>query len=683
MDRLTYKAKFSAYLSAPLFLGLAFLPLNIYEYTKDTWTAIVMTIIIVVYLILMLFFYIGFRHKFSESIVNFATSYGTVQKKLLEKFQIPYALIDGNARILWMNQEFRNLTGLSQHEQKIISSVFPKITRRVLSETGDEIRAVSFRFQDRNIRAELRNLSFRDEEENNELITSGEGLNRLTALLLFDTTEYDRIYSEREGSRLIPAIIYIDNYEETVENVEMVKRSLLTAVIDRRITQYFQAVDGIVEKIEKDKYFIIFQNKYLQQLEDDKFSVLEEVRGIRVGNENEVTLSIGMGAGADTYLGLVEYARAAINIALGRGGSQAILKDGTNVFYFGAHGKEVEKHTRVKARVEAQALREMMQTRERVIVMGHQISDIDAFGAAVGIACAARELGKKTQIVLNTITTSLRPIVNLVLSEKDCPPDLIITSEQALEEVTDKTLVVVVDTNKASYTECPGLLMRNENVVVFDHHRQGDGQIQNPLLSYIEPYASSTCEMIAEVLQYFSDNIDIRPFEADCMYAGILIDTNNFMAKTGVRTFEAAAYLRRCGADMIRVRKLLREDMDSYKARAEIVRNAEVYRCAFAISVCTSEKLESPTVVGAQAANELLDIVGVKASFVLTSFKKKIYVSSRSIDDIDVQRIMERMGGGGHLNVAGAQIENSTVDEVIAQIKSILDNMIQEGEITL
>ena len=479
---------------------------------------------------------------------------------------------------------------------------------------------------------------------------------------------------------MIPAVVYIDNYEETIEQVDLVKRALLLAVIDRKVTQFFHSVDGIVQKIEKDKYFIVFEHRYLQKLKDTRFSILEDVKNIKVGNENEVTLSIGVGDGGDSYQQTFAYAGAAINIALGRGGSQAVIKQEGEVSYFGLHGKQVDKTTRVKARVKAQALRDMMESRENVIVMGHQISDIDAFGSAVGVCVAARKLGKKSQIVLNTITTSLRPIVDLIQSMENTE-DLIITSEQAIKIVTPQTLVMVVDTNKENYTECPELLKKTEYIVVFDHHRQGEGVITNSVLSYIEPYASSACEMVAEVLQYFAENIQMKPEEADALYAGILIDTNNFVAKTGVRTFEAAAYLRRNGADMIRVRKLLRESMEAYKARAEVVRKAKVYRGKFAISTFINNGVESPTIIVAQAANELLDIVGIGASFVLTEYKNKIYISARSIDDVDVQLMMEKLGGGGHINLAGAQLENETLDSAIEKIENIIDDMIDKGEV--
>ena len=313
--------------------------------------------------------------------------------------------------------------------------------------------------------------------------------------------------------------------------------------------------------------------------------------------------------------------------------------------------------------------------------MGHSISDVDSLGAAIGVYCAARVLGKKAQIVLNEVTSSLRPLVEGFSEEKGYPADLFIKSEEAILLTNRDTLVMVVDVNRPSYTECPELLKRTDTVCVFDHHRQSSEVIENPVLSYVEPYASSACEMIAEVLQYFSENIKLEPHEADCIYAGILIDTNNFMTKTGVRTFEAAAFLRRNGADVTRVRKLFREDAAEYKAKADAVSQAEIYKQFFAISLCTAEDLPSPTIIGAQAANELLNIKGIKASFVLTDYQGKIYVSARSIDEVNVQIIMERMGGGGHMNTAACQMEGVGLVEAIGVLKHTIDDMLESGEI--
>ncbi|MBO5657296.1 MAG: DHH family phosphoesterase, partial [Agathobacter sp.] len=426
-----------------------------------------------------------------------------------------------------------------------------------------------------------------------------------------------------------------------------------------------------------------FKYKYLKQLEEDKFSILEDVKTVKAGNEIAVTLSIGVGIKGDDYNKNYDCARSAIDLALGRGGDQAVIKNYDKIHYYGGKGKQVERNTRVKARVKALALREIMEGRDNVLVMGHSISDIDCIGAGVGIHVAAKALGKKAQIVVNNPNVSLRPLIASFSVEKGFPADMFIDSAQALEMVGRNTLVMVVDTGRPSYTECRELLRRTDYICVFDHHRQSNEVIENPVLSYIEPYASSACEMVAEVLQYFQDGLRLETAEADCIYAGILIDTNNFNTKTGVRTFEAAAYLRRHGADVTRVRKMLRNDMAAYKARAEAVRSAEVYRKDFAISICPAEGLESPTIVCAQVADELLNIVGIKASFVVTEYNGRVYISARSIDEINVQIIMERLGGGGHLNVAGAQLSNTNSPAVKRLIQETLDEMIREGDLTV
>lgn len=366
---------------------------------------------------------------------------------------------------------------------------------------------------------------------------------------------------------------------------------------------------------------------------------------------------------------------------MGRGGDQVVVKDGNNITYYGGKSQMMEKTTRVKARVKAHALKEFMLSKDKVVVMGHKITDVDTFGAAIGIYRAAKTLDKRAYIVINTPTSSIRPLMESFQNSPDYDPNMFVNSYEAKELTDDNTVVVVVDTNRPNYTECEELLSMTKTIVVLDHHRQGKDVIPNAVLSYIEPYASSACEMVAEILQYFSDNIRIRNIEADSLYAGIMIDTNNFLTKTGVRTFEAAAFLRRCGADVTRVRKLFRENMEDYRARGDAIRNAELFRNHYAISVCQSEGLESPTVVNAQAANELLNVVGVKASFVLTDYKNTIYISARSIDEVNVQIIMERMGGGGHLNIAGAQLPHYSIAEAKDELKKVLQKMLDEGDI--
>ena len=393
-----------------------------------------------------------------------------------------------------------------------------------------------------------------------------------------------------------------------------------------------------------------------------------------------VTISIGVGLDGLSYAQNYEFSRNAIDLALGRGGDQAVIKTPESITYYGGKSQQVEKNTRVKARVKAQALREIITGKDQVLVMGHRMPDADSFGAAVGIYRIALTLGRKAHIVLNEVIPAIQPTVELFGSNQEYG-DMIIGNQQAVEAAGSNTVLVVVDVNKPSITECPELLKYCKSVVVLDHHRQSTETIENATLSYVEPYASSTCEMVSEILQYIYDNIRIRPEEADCMYSGIMIDTNNFMIKTGVRTFEAAAFLRRSGADVTRVRKLFREDAQGYKAKADAVSQAEIYKQYFAISICTADDLPSPTIIGAQAANELLNIRGIKASFVLTDYQGKIYISARSIDEVNVQLIMERMGGGGHLNTAACQMEGTGIIEAIGVLKRTIDSMQEKAEI--
>ncbi|MBP3266336.1 MAG: DHH family phosphoesterase, partial [Clostridiales bacterium] len=318
---------------------------------------------------------------------------------------------------------------------------------------------------------------------------------------------------------------------------------------------------------------------------------------------------------------------------------------------------------------------------ENVLIMGHRNPDADAFGAAVGIYCISKVLGKNAYIVMDNPNSDIQPIVDTFVNGSEEFEDVLITSQQAIDFASTGSVLVVVDVNKPSITECPDLIKYCKTIVVLDHHRAGNEVIENATLSYIEPYASSACEMISEILQYAADNVKIRPEEADCMYSGIMVDSNNFQSKAGVRTFEAAAFLRRCGADVTRVRKMFRADASEYKAKADAVSQAEIYRGAYAISICTADDCPSPTVIGAQAANELLNIRGIKASFVLTEFGSKIHISARSIDEVNVQLIMERMGGGGHLSVAACQLEGTQIEEAIGELKNTIDSMMESGEI--
>lgn len=537
-------------------------------------------------------------------------------------------------------------------------------------------------YDNRNYRMDLKWVALNDAATLEDILGKDFSREYLLSVYLADETEVLHYKKEIDNQKMVAGLIYLDNYDEALETVEEVRRSLLMALIDRKVNKYISAMNGIVKKLEKDKYFFAIKQQYVQRIQEDRFAILEDVKTVNIGNDMAVTLSIGMGMNGETYNQDYDFARTAIDMALGRGGDQAVIKDGEKIQYFGGKAQQMEKSTRVKARVKAHALRELMENKDRLLIMGHKMPDIDSFGAALGIYRIATSLNKKAHIVINEVTTSVKPMMDRFIGNPDYPEDMFLKGPKAAELVDAATMLVVVDVNRPSITDAPALLRMVKSIVVLDHHRQSSEIIDNAVLSYVEPYASSACEMVAEVLQYIADNIRIRPAEADAMYAGIVIDTLNFTNQTGVRTFEAAAYLRRCGADITRVRKMFRENMAEYQAKADAVRRAEVYREAFAISVCPAEGLASPTIVGAQAANDLLEINGIKASVVLTEYNHVIYLSARSIDEVNVQVMMEILGGGGHRTVAGAQLEGVTIEQARAKVKDAIDEMRKKGEVS-
>lgn len=673
------KGKLKGYTQTPLVLTALFGAMDVWMYVLNIKAGVLGSVFVGIYFFVMLFVYWRNKPILMNELIDFATQYGTVQKRLLNEFEVPYAVMDATGKLLWMNRQFEALSEKNKGYHKSITTIFPQITRELM-EKEDELELVVER-EECVYRASVHKIHFTDILHESSSIELTEKVQYLQVIYLFDETQLTRYRIENQEMQMVPALVYIDNYDEVLDTVEEVKKSLLVALVDRKVTKFFASIDGLVKKTENDKYFVVFQHKYLEKMEEEKFSLLENVKSIKVGNEMSVTLSMGIGYVGNDYTKNYEYSRMAIDLALGRGGDQVVVKTRDKISYFGGSNRQVDKSTRVKARVKALALREIMITRDKFFVMGHKIADIDSFGAAIGIYCAARQLGKKAQIVIDEVNTTLRPLKECFTPENGYPDDMFIPSQLALDEIDSHTALIVVDTNRPSYTECPNLLNRAKAIVVFDHHRQCEDVVKNAVLSYTEPYASSTCEMIAEVLQYFDEDIKLSTQEADAIYAGILIDTNNFVSKTGVRTFEAAAYLRRCGAEVTRVRKMLRNDMDAYKARAEAVRHAEVFHNMFAISVCPADNIESPTVACAQAANELLNIIGIKASFVLTEYHDRIYISARSIDEINVQLVMERLGGGGHMNSAGAQLTGCTLEDAKRTIENTLDEMIREGDI--
>lgn len=667
-----------------LLLGAVFLSLDILMFAFfGTLEGAFAALFVILYFAVISFIYITFKPSLIEDLIAFATDYNDNQKVLMTELDVPYSILSEDGKILWCNNSFEKVTSVSLSEHKSIFSLFEGISENSIPNADDEDVEQTVSVDTSTYRLKLRRLPLSGMVREGAVFGESYKDTALIALYLYDETALNIAIKEIDDQSMVAALIYLDNYDEVMETLDEVKRSMLSALIDRKVSRYISSFNGVSKKLEKDKYFAVVSKQSVIAMTEARFDILEDVKTVSMGNEMSVTLSIGVGYGGLTYAQNYEFARNSIGLALGRGGDQAVVKTAQNVSYFGGKSQQVEKTTKVKARVKAHAFEEIANASDTVIVMGHRMGDVDSFGACVGVHRIASTLNRKCYIVLDQVTTSTEPLVELFKSSVDYEEGTIVTSSQAVELVSDSTAVVVVDVNKPSITECPELLHKSKTVVVFDHHRAGKEVIDNASLSYVEPYASSASEMITEIMQYIEEPVKLTQTEALLLYSGIMIDTDNFVQKTGVRTFEAAAYLRRNGAEVTTVRKLFRENVDEYKAKADAVSQAEIYRGIFAISVCQGEGIASPTIVGAQAANDLLNIKKVKASFVCTEYQGMVYISARSIDEVNVQVIMEKLGGGGHLNMAGAQLETALVEEGIASVKRTIDDMIESGELEI
>lgn len=689
------KKKINGVLKAHLVWPLVLLPLLLIMTIQISVTNLncgkTAAVYVAIYAIISLILY-QFNHSaVMSNIINYAKDYNLVQNNMLEELDLAYANLDLNGNILWANNSFLELSCCKTAVKRSITTLFPNITTEFFPEIDSKhdsanppVKELRFEFNGRFYKAVLKLITIHDYDFANDEanIVLFENSDRFIALYIYDETELNEYITTLDDSEIVIGLLYIDNYEDSLNNCEETERSLLMALVEREIAQQLRQLDGLFWKMEKDRYFFIFQKKYLERALDSKFDILEKVRSVTVGEDNaHITISIGIGLNADSYSKRYEYARTAIDLALGRGGNQAVVKDGEDIFYYGGKSVQKESNTRVRARVKAHALNELILASSQIFIMGHSNADIDSFGASVGIYRIARSLEHKAQIVLDVndspaIASTLRRFVNNEYYE-----DFIISKSQAAARITPDTLLIIVDTNREQLVECPELISRTKNIVVIDHHRQNDERIENQVLSYIEPYASSTSEMVTEFFQYIKDGIKPRPVEADALYSGIMVDTNNFTSQTNVRTFEAVAYLKRNGADILKIRKLFRSNPDEYLVRAQAIGNAEIFLEHFAIAKLPfNPMIDNYPVTGAKIANSLLEMKNIKASFVISDYKGKTYINARSIDEANVQLIMEKLGGGGHVSAAACQLECS-IEEGTNLLKSTIESMLREDEI--
>ena len=684
----------------PVFMAIGLLVATVYLNGFSSHMGIIAIALLVVFVMVSLILYFSLMPHLSALLTDYSLKQGKIQKELLHELEIPYAILDTDGHIMWANNMFHDTIGVARDKRikKSVDAYFAELLPEIID--GSESVDINVNYEERKYRASIKRIDLsRVFEEVHEDDEQGEvtqvlreekpenDTNVVLALYLFDETDLRRLEQETADQKLYAGLLYLDNYDEVMNELEDVKHSILTALVERKINMYLANVDSIVKHIENDKYFFVFKQKYMQTLRDDRFSLLDEVKSINVGNQIPMTLSIGIGCDADSdrngFMSAYENARIAIGMAMGRGGDQAAVKFGEQVTYYGGKSAGTEKTTRVKARVKAQAFEELLLSKEKVLIMAHKRPDADAFGSSIGIYRMVSAMNKKAFVVLNEVTDAIKPLVNSFKSA-NMYDGVFVTSTEAVAMVDQKTVVVVCDVNKPSMTECEELLDMVPTVVVFDHHRQTTEAIKAATLSYIEPFASSACEMIAEMYQYMSKSPKLKIQEADAMYAGILIDTDNFLTKTGVRTFEAASYLRKSGADVVRVRKMFRSSMVELKERAQGISNAEIFMNHFALSYVDhdADSQDAPTVPVAKAANELLNVENIDASFVVTEAADgMLYVSARSIGDVNVQIVMERFNGGGHANIAGAQLKGKKKEEFFKELKAVLEEMSRAGEI--
>lgn len=601
--------------------------------------------------------------KWRKYVEAISTSIDSAAKYAVFNLPVPLVVIDLDGKINWYNSKFSDVITETNVIGNSIISLVPSLTLEQFK-SGEQQEGIKIGDKTFNVFANLVNL----EDENPQ--------NMIIMLYWFETTAYTDLRHRYNDEKPVLALINVDNFEDVMNETKEEKIPFVTSEIEKRVNLWAMRMNGMIKRYQKDKYIVIFESKYIENLEAKRFSILDEVREIDVGNKIPVTLSIGIGVNGTTPAMLEEDAFACLELALGRGGDQVVIRKKNTFEFYGGKTKAVEKRNRVKARVIAHGFRALIDESSKVFIMGHKTPDMDSFGSAIGIYRCVANRGKEGYIVLSEVNEGIETVYQTI---KDKDLYQFVTPLQAVELMDENAMLVVVDTHKPSLTECPELIDMTDRVVLIDHHRRSTEFIDKAVLKYMEPYASSTSELVTEILQYMENKPRLEKEEADALLAGITVDTKNFSLKTGVRTFDAAAYLRRQGADTIRVRQLFQDDMQTFVEKAAIVGTAMRHRESIAISTTEIES-ESIQLIAAQAADDLLDIKGINASFVIAKKSDgSVFISGRSLGDINVQVILEKLGGGGHLEVAGAQFKDTDVNSVKESLIKSIDQYFEEG----
>ena len=600
------------------------------------------------------------KAELSEHIKDLTLTVDTAAKSTLINSPFPLVIIETDGNIIWKSSkfihEFANID-INNHLNNIVKEIKLELENGS-NEDKKELQDLilkQVKIGSKTYKVVGEYVESKEKQKNNNK-------EYMTTLYFIDETKNILLEQKYNNSKLCVGIIMIDNYEEIMQRLSDEDKPILTAQIEKNLYDWAATFEGLIIKSERDTFILLLQQKYLKQLEEEKFNILDKIKEIEIPGKVQSTLSIAIATEESSNYEKYKTAQSMIDIALGRGGDQAILRKDGKYIFFGGRTQELEKRTKVKARIVANALQELMEEAENIFVMGHTNSDIDAMGASLGVYRLAKTIGKQAYIVNTTVGSTLDSFLQTAREDEEYQKT-IIGKDEAIEKIDENSLLVVVDTHKTSYVDVPELLEKTNKIVIIDHHRRGTDFIENALLTFHEVYASSACELVTELLEYSEQEIKLTQLETEGLYAGIMMDTKNFTFKTGVRTFEAAAYLRKCGVDIIKVKKWFQSDLETYNKISEIVANAEVINDTIGISIYDKEEPDT-SLICAKSADELLTISNITASFVIGNLGDKICISGRSIGDINVQLILEKLGGGGHITLAGAQVEGMSIEEV-------------------
>ncbi len=594
------------------------------------------------------------RNEIEKHIQDVTSDVDTVSKGNLVNTPIPLVLIETNGNIIWRSKKF-----VTEFENIDVATYLNQIVKEIkldIEKNSNENIEISKQFNiDKKvyrIRGSIVKSKKRDKRKSKEYVLS---------LYFINETKYNELFDIYNNSKPCIGIAMIDNYEDLIQTLLPEKRIELLANVEKEIIDWVTKTGGLIIKTDKDSFIYVFEQQYLDEFEKEKFNILDKIKKIEIDGQTQITLSIAISTDGKNNYEKYKTALAVMDLVLGRGGDQVVVRRDGKYKFYGGKTVEVEKRTKVKARNISQSISKIISESDNVIIMGHKNIDIDALGSALGLYRFTKNLDKDCFIVSEPNGKSLGKFLEILISDEEYK-DIILSEEETAEIIKEKSLLIIVDTHKISYVEFPSLLEKIDRKIVIDHHRKAPDCIKDSLVAFHEVYASSTSELVTEIIQYSKNDVKLTLLEAESLYGGIMVDTKNFTFKTGVRTFEAAAYLRKYGVDIIRVKKWFQADLESYNIIADIVKNVEIHNDSIAIGIYEQENSDS-NLICAKAADELLTISNITASFVMAKMGDKVCISGRSIGDINVQIILEKLGGGGHITLAGAQLEGFSLEE--------------------